>query len=94
MISASSLSVVRMCGEERTFTSLLFCSAWNMTPKPGMSVPTPSSWPEPSISAPRTPTARPIMPSGLTSREFRSEDSTPPKIRDSVSPSPATPPPW
>ena len=84
-IDAFSLSVVRRCGIETTFTSPLFCRNWTNTPNAGTDVPAgkPRILSAFGIAGPRRPAARPDSAVGENKIEFTSLDgSEPPNKSD------------
>src|SRR4051794_14911099 len=84
---AFSLSVVRRCGMEITFTSPLFCKSCTNTPNDGIEVPggRPRICDAFGIGGPRNPAARPDSAAGEKSSELTSLDgSEPPNKSDCV----------
>src|SRR5437868_558483 len=69
---AFSLSVVRMCGIDTTFTSPLFCSSCTNTPNDGTDVPggRPRICAALGMGGPRRPAARPDSAAGENASEF------------------------
>ena len=83
-ISASSLSIVRMCGLESTLTSLSVCTACRMAPKEGRAKPSASR--VPSTVGPRRPTASPMSCDGSRKRLEREPTLVAPKTGTSSPP--------
>ena len=91
-ISASSLLVARMCGEDSTLTLDDLASAWNSTAYDGMLVPNSSC--DCASAGPTRPLMRPVAVAMLVrSSDFRSLPWTPPNRMPSLS-LPTGAPPW